>query len=157
MGSPDHSPAADLLLEVVPRLMQIISSEAQSGVSSTGLTYTQVRVLGKLVGGRRLPSEVARDLRITPATVSEVVELLARRGMVERRDDPEDRRVSVLVATPAGVEAWRSARSRALAALEALVSRLGPGEARALELGLRSVLFTVAPDAAAQHEEANAG
>lgn len=139
-----RSAIAELLLEVVPRLMQKISSEAQSGGSASILTTSQLRVLGALVRGRRLPSEVARDLKITPATASELVDALARRGLVERRDDPDDRRVSVLYATEAGIEAWHAGRDRALGALELLVAELNPAETHALEVGLRAIseLFT---------------
>ncbi len=150
LQNPDRNATADLLLEVVPRLMQKISSEAQSGGPTGTLTTSQLRVLGALVRGRRLPSEVARDLRITPATTSELVDVLARRGLVERRDDPDDRRVSVLYATEAGIEAWRAGRDRALGALELLVTELSPAETRALEVGLGAILRLFTATAAAQ-------
>ena len=138
---------AELLLEVVPRLMQRISGEAQAGGPAGALTTSQLRVLNAVVRGRRLPSEVARELRITPATTSELVDVLARRGLIERRDDPEDRRVSVLYPTEAGIDAWRAGRDRALSALQSLISQLSPDETEALESGLEAILRLFAPTA----------
>ncbi len=132
--------AAELLLEAVPRLMRLIASEAQASGISEALTVSQLRALGVLARGQRLPSELARELRVTPATASEVADLLVRRGLVERGAHPEDRRVTLLRITPAGESLYTSARKRSLAALGSLLGRLTPTEAEALRRGLTPLL-----------------
>jgi DNA-binding MarR family transcriptional regulator len=47
-------------------------------------------------------SELARRMHVTPATVSHMVRRMERTGFVERRDDPEDQRVSRVYLTDRG-------------------------------------------------------
>jgi putative acetyltransferase len=86
---------------------------------------------------------LARALEITPATASEVVDLLARRGLVERRDRPEDRRRTSLSVTPEGLARWEAARARAMSALERLLAQMEPPRRAALEDGLESLLEVI--------------
>ncbi|MHB0869981.1 MAG: MarR family winged helix-turn-helix transcriptional regulator [Chloroflexota bacterium] len=120
--------------------MRLISSESQARDGSGSLTMTQLRALGLLKRGRRLPSELARDLGVTPATSSELVDLLVRRGMVERGDEPEDRRLTPLRVTSAGLTRLESSRARALAALDILLEGAEASELVALETGLKLLL-----------------
>jgi DNA-binding MarR family transcriptional regulator len=57
--------------------------------------------------------EVAHSLYCDASYVTDMVDRLEERGLIERRADPEDRRVRRLALTPAGEEL----RQRALAAL----------------------------------------
>jgi len=137
---PHVQSAAEQLLEAVPRLMDLIAGEAQADGMDGSLTVTQLRVLGLLRRSERLPSELARELRITPATASEVVDLLVRRGLVARSEVPHDRRLTVLHITPAGASRLEAARARAVAGLQRLASQLSAGELAALQRGLAGLL-----------------
>lgn len=136
----DPPRVAEQLLEVVPRLRRIIAAEAQASGTCGALTMTQLRILGLLVRGHRLPSDLARQLEITQATTSEVVDLLVRRGLVERCGQTEDRRLTPLCITPAGLARWSCARERVLAALRTLLVGIEPSDLSALERGLESLL-----------------
>ncbi len=142
------------LIEAVPRLTQIISTEAQASGTAGPLTITQLRVLGLLTRGPKLPSELARELRITPASTSEVVDLLVRRGLVERCEQPQDRRLCLLKLTTSGAERLSSAKERALAALMRMLARLEPADLLALERGTELLLEALRRDgwAADGHE-----
>lgn len=50
-------------------------------------------------------SDVARRLRVEGATVTRMVDILAREGLVERSPAANDRRVNLLSITPAGEQA----------------------------------------------------
>jgi MarR family transcriptional regulator for hemolysin len=47
-------------------------------------------------------SDVARRLRVEGATVTRMIDILSREGLVERAPDPGDRRVNLLTITPVG-------------------------------------------------------
>lgn len=68
--------------------------------------------------------ELAEFLRLDPSQVVALVDDLQRRGLVERRPDPTDRRANVVVATAAGRELSRRAFADARAAEERAHSRL---------------------------------
>jgi DNA-binding MarR family transcriptional regulator len=114
--------------------MRLIRTESLSGAGM--LTITQLRMLESIDRGYRLPSELARELKVTPATTSESVEVLARRGLVERYAHPQDRRVTLLRLTDAGSTQLSASRERALDFLESLLERLEPGELQRLYDGL---------------------
>ncbi|MDA8219493.1 MAG: MarR family transcriptional regulator [Dehalococcoidales bacterium] len=132
----DLAPTAERLMEAVPRLWRLISSEAQATDDNGSLSMTQLRAMALLHQGRRLSSELARELGITPATMSEVIDLLVRKGLVERGDQPQDRRLTPLRVTPDGLRALKAARQRSLAGLQKLLERMEPGKVALLEKGL---------------------
>ncbi len=132
--------AAESLLDITPRLLRIIAMEAQASGISGSLTVSQLRALALLARGDRLPSGLARELRITPATASEVADLLVRRGLVERSARAEDRRLTLLRITSAGRAQYEAARARALNSLEGLLGQLDGPELVALEHGLEHLL-----------------
>lgn len=140
----EDSPAATVaehLLEVVPRLWRLIAAEAQKAESADEvLTTSQLRALGLLTRGVRLTGELARHMGITPATASEIVDLLVRRGLVERGEPGDDRRQTPLRATPEGLALHRAGRRRAVHALRALASRIDRQDAEALDHGLRALI-----------------
>jgi DNA-binding MarR family transcriptional regulator len=67
-------------------------------------------------GGTRLTTLAART-GLTHQSVGEVVEVLVRRGYVERVPDPDDRRARLVVLTDAGKDLVRAA-VRAIATIE---------------------------------------
>lgn len=131
---------AEHLLEAIPsltRLVRMASTESQGG--GEGLTPTQIRALGLLVRGLRFPGELARKMDTSPASTSELVDALVRRGLVERCDEPGDRRCSRLQVTVAGLARYHAARRAALTALATLLTRLDPVALAALDHGLESL------------------
>lgn len=128
---------AEQILDVMPLLKQLIAGEA---MAAGALTTSQLRVISALAKGPCLPSALARQLRITPPTATEVVDLLVRRGLVERHDMPEDRRVTQLQLTPAGAETWHTVRGRTLDAVKGLLARMNRADVEALERGLAPLL-----------------
>src|ERR1700682_2775188 len=48
--------------------------------------------------------ELAERLKSDPSNITGLIDRLESRGLVERRPDPDDRRVKGLVVTPAGIE-----------------------------------------------------
>src|SRR6185437_15753091 len=68
------------------------------------LSGAQARLLALVVAEPRPMSRLAVSMRCEPSNVTGLVDKLERRGLVERRPDPADRRVKLIAPTPAGVE-----------------------------------------------------
>lgn len=52
--------------------------------------------------GPKSQSDVAKRLRVEAATVTRMVDILSKEGLVERSPDPNDRRVNLLSISPKG-------------------------------------------------------
>lgn len=91
---------ADLaLLMLAERLQQNWAAHA----AAAGLSPVQVRALLTLRPGEAVPMRrLAAALDSDASNLSSLVDRLERRGAVERRPDPTDRRVKALALTPEG-------------------------------------------------------
>ena len=68
-----------------------------------GLTMPQVRVLFELVeADERSAGELAEALSVAPPTITGLTDRLVKQDLVERREDPRDRRVVLLALTDGG-------------------------------------------------------
>ncbi len=72
-------------------------------MDETGLSPSQVSALFRLhFGGKCGNSEIAEHTGITDPAASQMVDRLVQRGLVERAENPDDRRVKQLAITDAG-------------------------------------------------------
>ena len=72
----------------------------------------QFSVLLRIEDGARTPRELAEIERVSAPSMSRTVAGLVDRGLVDKAEDPRDRRSVVLTLSPAGVEALRASRRR---------------------------------------------
>jgi len=94
--------AQDALI-ALRRILRATDLNARQLASSTGLTPSQLIVLQLVTGaGRVLPSSIARQVHLTQATVTSLVDKLVAAGLVRRTRDTEDRRRIWIDATDAG-------------------------------------------------------
>jgi DNA-binding MarR family transcriptional regulator len=56
-------------------------------------------------------TDIAHRLVLSPGGATKVVDRLEERGLADRLPDPDDRRATVVVVTPAGEDAIRTART----------------------------------------------
>ena len=82
-----------------------------------GLSESRLRVLTRLhySADHRLPlGALADDLAVTPRTMTDIVDVLERDGLVKRIPDPGDRRSVLAALTDAGVERIDAMRRHAV-------------------------------------------
>src|SRR5205085_4338477 len=85
--------------------------------------------------------EAAAHLRRAQSVISEIVTHLERDGLLERENDPRDRRRTLIWLAPAGHEALRRDREVLGADLLArAMARLPPGQADALNAAMRALI-----------------
>jgi len=97
------------------------------------LTMSQLKALfvAHAPGGAS-HSEIARALGVGVSTVTGIVDRLVEHGLVERRPDPADRRLSHVLVTPAGADLIDGLWESRLEQLEQLLANLTGDERAAL-------------------------
>ncbi len=107
-----------------------------------GLSFGELRLLLALrashPGGRR-PTELARDLELTPSGVTRALLPLEKRGIVERERDPGDARASHAKLTAAGATLLDDAVGPAAERAARLLRRLSVGQTKQLQRLLEEV------------------
>jgi DNA-binding MarR family transcriptional regulator len=92
--------------------------------------------------GGQSQQEVAENLGMHPSRMVALVDELESKGLIERRANPDDRRVYALFLTPAGEKALRDIGRASGEHLEALCAALDAGEREQL----RSLLARIAQE-----------
>ncbi|QYX80409.1 MarR family winged helix-turn-helix transcriptional regulator [Streptomyces akebiae] len=115
MPTQKTTPRIDpLTMEVVGLIGTVVAryhEEYEDAAAEHSLTGAQARLLG-LLSLEPLPMRrLAQKLRCEPSNVTGIVDRLEARGLVERRPDPNDRRVKLAAATAEGRRVAGSLRS----------------------------------------------
>jgi MarR family transcriptional regulator, transcriptional regulator for hemolysin len=103
------------------------------GSALTGIPFAQARclqVVGRLEGQKM--HDLAQSLEIKLPAVSQIVERLVQQGLLERRSDPQDRRVARVWLTSTARRLLEEARRARESRLSAALERLGPEAASRL-------------------------
>ncbi|MBW4030003.1 MAG: MarR family transcriptional regulator [Acidobacteria bacterium] len=130
----DDSPAAALRVTIA-RIYRALRLR-----STSGITASQVSVLFRIEQSEPVRMGVlAHHERITPATLSKVVDSLESLGLVERETDPLDGRVTLVKVSPTGHQLIEAQRAASTLALERALARLTPGERHTLSQSLASL------------------
>lgn len=112
--APARTPAAEVLVEEFAALMRVVHlHKAQSATRSAHSLLFPVAHHGPL-----RTTALAELVHTDPSTTSRQVAELVSEGLVERQDDPADRRACLIATTPAGraaVSAMRAQRARLFA------------------------------------------
>lgn len=106
-----------------------------------GLSVTQVKTLHALDHCVEAVSvgDVSEELGISQAAASRTIEGLLRRGWVERREDPSDRRMKRVSITAAGREVAGRLTDARLQGLEAFAASLSPEQRAGLHTALAAL------------------
>lgn len=107
---------------------------AQMGMNVSDLQALQFVIAAELHGTVATPKDLSRDLGISTASTTKMLDRLTASGHLERRPHPSDRRALVLHATD---HAHREVRDR----LTGMHEEMG-GIARAVPAGARAALVT---------------
>jgi len=116
------------LLELWHHLMRGSSQQMYAVIAELDLTITQMKALHVLSGCDREVSvkELSDRLALSLPGASRTVDALLRRGWVERREDPDDRRMKRVGITAAGRSIVDRIETARLAGLEQYATSLTP-------------------------------
>jgi DNA-binding MarR family transcriptional regulator len=142
------TPRTDTLtLEVVELIGTAVAryyAEYEQAAAKHSLTGAQARVLGLLTLEPMPMRRVAQKLRCEPSNITGIVDRLETRGLVERRPDPNDRRVKLAAPTKDGADTARRLRESLDFAREPLAG-LSDEERKILRALLKRMLGEGAP------------
>jgi MarR family transcriptional regulator, organic hydroperoxide resistance regulator len=118
------------LCGLVNGLAQQITEHVRRRAVAVGLTAAQATALRELTGPMTM-RELAERMSCEPSNATFVVDKLERRGLIERRAHPTDRRARQLVLTPEGT----ALRERLLELLvsDSPLANLSPEQQRVLQ------------------------
>ena len=142
MATDIRDKVADSLLALMPLYHRLIF---KVGSVVPAIRIAQYRVLGLLMkSGARSMSEIGRDLYISKPYMTALADTLIENGWVERRDDPDDRRVVKIAITPTGKKHLQQAFEVYHADVKALISGLEEEDLKQLSASLKDVqrIFT---------------
>ena len=124
MADQLHSAAIHLL-------RQLRKEDDASGLSAPRLSALSVVVFG----GPLSLGDLARAEQVRPPTMTRIVTGLESDGLVERKGDLRDRRLTLIAATPKGRRILAAGRARRVERLASAVGRLDKRELGELKRG----------------------
>lgn len=134
------------LLGILPNIGRLASQAADE----CGLAREHCRLLYVLGEKSLRTGLLAQHLKISPATVSELVDALVAEGLVRREPDPDDRRAVVLELTPEGRRQRQRYEQAVATALADVLAVLMPTQQRRLAAAftdIRSAFTATSPPA----------
>jgi DNA-binding MarR family transcriptional regulator len=97
---PSYRPSGSL--DALQELVDVAGQVPHEVARRAGLSVSELHSLRHLMSAPMGPVELARELGVTSAASSGVVDRLVARGHAERRPHPDDRRRTVVVITESG-------------------------------------------------------
>jgi DNA-binding MarR family transcriptional regulator len=103
-----------------------------------GFNPSEFRVLAAIQRGANAKntemkvSEISQQLRVTPPTITQIINVLDKNGLIERSVDPEDRRAVKIKLNEAGLEAAEQAKRAFTDTFLGLIDYLGEKESEQL-------------------------
>ena len=119
------------ILDIDKRLYQYLQVVRSHDWAGLELTMPQLKVLFLAGGPDAMPtSKAARALGMTLSTATGVVDRLVAQGLIQRLEDPNDRRIVLLKATPAGAALLERLLSAGLGYFREILDRLSLDDLR---------------------------
>jgi len=126
---------------VVARLERAIRQAINERVKPYGLTtlqYTTLSVLGRR--GELSNAQLARRAYMTPQSMSEVIDALEKKGLIERNPHPNHRRVYPAALTGEGRRVLAACNTAVDELEHEMLAELSPHQERSLRNGLVSAV-----------------
>lgn len=116
---------------ILMKAHESLRRHAERHIHSLGIGFSDFAVLEVLLHKGPTPvNEIGSLVRLTSGSITAAVDRLELKGLVERRNDPEDRRARVVHLTPEGRKLISCAFADHEAAMERAACGLTPAERR---------------------------
>lgn len=137
--------------QLVHSCQRLLRARFEAHGRSLGLSSAQWRLLVPLwKEGQATQSRLAELMEIEPISVSRLVTRMEQAGWVERRPDPSDRRIRVVVPTAKTHDAFADVRSVADGVYEEAMAGMSEADRQAVIAGLKRVVNNLSGAKAAE-------
>jgi DNA-binding MarR family transcriptional regulator len=129
--SPERKQTPGERIAVAEALYRLVSAAVRQQPRQISLTSASTLATVERTGPRRI-TDLAAIEGVTQPSMTALVTVLERAGLVERRQDPGDQRVVLVALTAAGTDYLRSRRRAGAEAFARLIDKLPPDETATL-------------------------
>ncbi|MGO1051346.1 MarR family winged helix-turn-helix transcriptional regulator [Crossiella sp. CA198] len=137
----DRSEMIESLMNAQRELRALAASDHDNPLFSVNLTMQQLRLLLVIaIQGPLSSQELTHALKVSPATVTGLVDRLVAHGYVLRRDDPNDRRIRRIEPTKEGQELIARLEDAGATHFRGLLDRLDAEDLVALDRVIRRLV-----------------
>lgn len=139
----DESDIAENVLRAIRRIVRRVSDHSRQLSREVGLTVPQLlvlRAIGTLEDDEVTLAIVSREVQLSPATVSRILDRLERAGLILRERRASDRRKVCLSLTPAGLDRFQTLPTPLQETFVARLNQLSPRQRSSLLRSLERVI-----------------
>ena len=138
MGKTSRDPVHCWLVSL--KAFQAASKYLYAGLAETGIDDTDFRILEVLLNKGPLPvNTIGPKVFLTPGSISVAIDRLLDRGLVNRVESPEDRRVRIVSLTQKGKRLIAPVFRKHAAEIKKVFADASPKELQALESTLKTI------------------
>lgn len=132
--------AAEEMWAITKDLFKFLQFRDRDAMTACGLSVAQFYTLDAIgTQGQLTLNELADTLYITASTASRTVDELVRKGVVERCQDPTDRRAVCLSLTPQGQGLFEALRQQLIQRQLAILQQIDPDSRRGVLTALQKL------------------
>jgi MarR family transcriptional regulator, 2-MHQ and catechol-resistance regulon repressor len=125
---------------IMMKAMRALTRYAAAGIEETGLGLSDFGVLEVLLHKGPLPvNKIGPIVDLTPGSISIAVDRLVAKGLVNRVESAEDRRVRIVALSLRGKDLIVPAFRKHSGQMRKVFSELSPEQLRGLEVALKKV------------------
>jgi DNA-binding MarR family transcriptional regulator len=146
MMSSDRRGIGQLLVQMTRLFRKDLFARLSDQAGLAGIRPSHLHVFANMVGGGRRLTELADAASMSLSSMQELVDDLERRGIVERRPDPSDRRAKLIVLTDKGLAALAPAGSIIEGLERDYADRIGDERFEAMCLALNALIDDLLED-----------
>jgi DNA-binding MarR family transcriptional regulator len=126
---------------LIATIYELQSAWLEPRLKSAGIRWTTFQLLATILGAGDDASqaEVARRLAVSPATLSESVQIHVEKGLITQETAPNDKRKKVLRLTPAGKKKMTSVGKHVQELESHLTQDISPKDLQLIETALGKI------------------
>jgi DNA-binding MarR family transcriptional regulator len=135
---------AEEMWAITRDLFKFLQCRDRDAMTACGLSVAQCYSLEAIGTQEQLTlNELADSLYITPSTASRTIEELVRKELVERCQDPDDRRAVSLTLTAQGQALFKALRQHLIERQLGILEQIDPGSQRDVLMALQKLFQAV--------------